>query len=134
MEKQKGFIQFLVVFSICFIVSIFGILNLLYIKDKFFFNNEVLNIYNNLYLLENSTQKKCLEIKDGFLNVSKDDKKPQKQIKINKKISVTLSTNQICCTKNASCSPSSIKISYKDFLCKISISLRGQISKTCKKE
>lgn len=116
-------------------IGVLGIVNLASMKNKFTIEAEAQNIFNNLSLLSlNQNKNICLKTAGKQISIfNKETKAKIKTFNVDKKISLTATTMQICC-KNLTCTPSTINLSLKNYTCKIIISLRGQIKKVCKKE
>ncbi|MGI6680712.1 MAG: hypothetical protein ACOX3T_04430 [Bdellovibrionota bacterium] len=116
-------------------IGVLGIVNLASMKNKFTIEAEAQNIFNNLSLLSlNQNKNICLKTAGKQISIfNKETKAKIKTFNVDKKISLTTTTTQVCC-KNLTCTPSTINLSLKNYTCKIIISLRGQIKKVCKKE
>lgn len=115
------------------IIGFLGVFNLQTTKDKLLLEKEAQGVFNTLSILNLQTSKNaCFKINDSSYQIfEKDTKNTLKNIPINNKISLTSTTNKICCTDSLSCTPSSVKLSLGKYLCKIAISIRGQVTKKC---
>ncbi len=125
-----------VILGTSLVLSLFGIQNISYLKDKFLLKKEVQNIFSDLTFLNlNRQESTCLNINENSLNIF--DKKSNVSLRkrvLNKKIFIQLSPKKICCYEELSCTPSSILLSFKNITCKLTISIRGQIKKICNEE
>lgn len=136
LNNEQGFIGFLVILMLFISLAFFSAQNIKYLKNKFLIKKEAQKFFNDLIFLNLNREKStCLKMKNNSLNIfDKESNTTLKTRIIDKNLKITLSPKKICCHKALSCSPSSIVISVKNATCKITLSIRGQIKKTCNTE